>query len=449
MADRPEMDPAAAGEDPAEVEGSIRESVEGHESVEAEWSVEAEDTIGQPHPHPYYEPWADPSRNWEVGPPPTSHTGPMLAVEKQVLEGSRLLDRIQSKVRPIAFMYAVFKKYADDEGSRLAALLAYYSFLSLFPLAIGGFAILNEVLQNRPDLVVDLVERVVPAAYQAQIIDAYQSLPPSGSGFVIAIVGLLLSGTSAVFSLYAMVNQIFCVPYRFRYGFGPRYLRVFLLVFLLGVSVLVVAAGSAFVSNVGHIASIQRFGALVLIWAVGTAVLFIAPNVLARRQLTIREVLPGAALGALAMTLVFGLGSRIVAGFVANSSAVYGAFATVVGVFSVMFLISNAIAFCYEIGVVWAWKLWPRGIDIQLLFPADERAYALLTLMDERMPSQRNGLQFDATGHDDARRISLESIMRRPEGVPKRPYDEDADEAADGAAGAVEGPKQESPGRDR
>ena len=51
--------------------------------------------------------------------------------------------------------------------------------------------------------------------------------------------------------------------------------------------------------------------------------------------------------------------------------------------------------------MVRAWQLWPRGVDINLLFPADERAYALLTLMDERMPSQRNGVAFDATGHDD------------------------------------------------
>ena len=32
------------------------------------------------------------------------------------------------------------------------------------------------------------------------------------------------------------------------------------------------------------------------------------------------------------------------------------------------------------------------------------------------MPSQRNGVYFDATGHDDPRRTDLESLMRRPEG---------------------------------
>jgi hypothetical protein len=61
-------------------------------------------------------------------------------------------------------------------------------------------------------------------------------------------------------------------------------------------------------------------------------------------------------------------------------------------------------------------------VDINLLFPADERAYALLTLMDERMPSQRNGVAFDATGHGDPRRTDLATLMRRPDGVPVHPY---------------------------
>ena len=106
-----------------------------------------------------------------------------------------------------------------------------------------------------------------------------------------------------------------------------------------------------------------------------------------------------------------------------SSSAVYGVFGTVVGIFSVLFLVSNAIVFSFEISVVRAWQLWPRGVDINLLFPADERAYALLTLMDERMPSQRNGVAFDATGHDDPRRPDLTTLMRRPAGVPVHPYD--------------------------
>lgn len=369
-----------------------------------------------------YQPWLDPNRDFTPSDPPTSHTGVAGSIEKRVLGTSRMVDRLQATNGLIAFTYATFKKYADDEGSRLAALLAYYTFMSLFPLAIAGFAVLSSVLRNRQDLVDQLVADIVPTDYQGQVVAAYESLPGSGPAFAIAIVGLLLAGTGGVFSLYAMVNQVFCVPYRFRYGFGPRYLRVLLVVVLLGIGVLVVTVGSTLVANLTGIALVQRVAASALLWLVASALLYASATLLTRRRLTFDEVALGAALGGLAMTTIIGLGSALLGRFVANSSAVYGAFGTVVGIFSVLFLVSNAIVFSFELSVVRAWRLWPRGVDINLLFPADERAYALLTLMDERMPSQRNSIAFDATGHDDSRRAALAALMRRPHGVPISPY---------------------------
>ena len=157
--------------------------------------------------------------------------------------------------------------------------------------------------------------------------------------------------------------------------------------------------------------------------AVAFSLLFIAPKILSRRPIAKGEVMLGAIVGAVALVTITNLAGLITARFLNNSSAVYGAMTTVVAFISVLFLSSNAVVFSYEMSVVWAWQLWPRGLDINTLFPADERAYGLLSPMDERMPSQRNGVYFDATGHDDPRRTDLESLMRRPEGVAHSPYD--------------------------
>ncbi len=372
---------------------------------------------------PFYQPWLDRERDWAPEEPPTSFTGLAGEVERRVLGTGRFVDRIQSRFVPVAFGYAVFKKYADDEGSRLAALLAYYFFLSIFPLLIGGLAALNFLLTDRPELVARIVNDVVPPEYRSQVVSAYESLPESGPAFAIALVGLILVGTGGVFSFYAMVNQVFCVPYRFRYGFGPRYVRVLLMVGLLGAGVMVVSIGSAGLVHVTGYAFIQRLGAFLLLWFVATFLLIAASNVLCRRRLALGEVALGGVLGGLAMTLFITLGSLLVGRFVGQSSAVYGAFATVVGFISILFLVSNAVVLSFEISVVRAWRLWPRGVDINLLFPADERAYALLTLMDERMPSQRNGVHFDATGHDDPRRADTDLLRARPQGIPITPYD--------------------------
>lgn len=374
------------------------------------------------HPQdPFYSPWKDPERDYRPTPPPTSHSGVAGNVEKMVLGVARMVDRLQARFKPVAYVYAVFKKYSDDEGSRLAALLAYYFFLSIFPLVIGGYAVLRTLVENNPEVINNLIEQVVPPEYQQQIFDSYDTLPSGGLALAISLIGLLLAGTGGAFAVYAMVNQVFCVPYRFRFGFGPRYARVLLMLLILGLLVIVIAGAQLLFGQwtpqwQGQLSALVRLVAVF-------AFLFVAPKLLCRRPIGNREVVLGAILGSVAFTAILALAGFITARSLSNSSAVYGAMATVVTFISVLFLVSNAIVFSYEAGVVWAWRLWPRGTDINMLFPADERAYTLLSLMDERMPSQRNGIYFDATGHEDERRPDLEELMQRPEGVPRSPYE--------------------------
>ncbi len=57
----------------------------------------------------------------------------------------RRTDEGQQRVRPIAFAIGVFKKFGDDRGGSLCALLAFYGFLSLFPLLLLLVTILGFV----------------------------------------------------------------------------------------------------------------------------------------------------------------------------------------------------------------------------------------------------------------------------------------------------------------
>jgi len=54
--------------------------------------------------------------------------------------GIRTLDAWQQSHRPTAFAFAVFKKFGDDQGGNLVALLTYFAFLATFPLlpALSG-----------------------------------------------------------------------------------------------------------------------------------------------------------------------------------------------------------------------------------------------------------------------------------------------------------------------
>ena len=57
------------------------------------------------------------------------------------------LDSLQQRYPALGFPLAVVYKYGDDQGSYLAALIAYYVFVSLFPLLL----LLSTVLRACPE----------------------------------------------------------------------------------------------------------------------------------------------------------------------------------------------------------------------------------------------------------------------------------------------------------
>jgi membrane protein len=62
------------------------------------------------------------------------------------------LDRMQQRSRTAGFLMAVVNTYADDQGGHLAAWIAYYAFLSLFPLLLLLTTVLGVVLVDDPGL---------------------------------------------------------------------------------------------------------------------------------------------------------------------------------------------------------------------------------------------------------------------------------------------------------
>src|SRR5215468_12717309 len=136
-------------------------------------------------------------------------------------------DRLQRKHGVLGFPYAVVKKYGDDAGGREAALITYYGFLSVFPLLLLGVAVLSRVLAADPQLRVRLISAIVPPVLQSTVDHAVTTLPTSTVPFIAGLIGLLFSGTGVVFSVSQTLNNVAAVPRRARFGFFPRYLRVF------------------------------------------------------------------------------------------------------------------------------------------------------------------------------------------------------------------------------
>lgn len=84
------------------------------------------------------------------------------------------------------------KEFSTDGGTDLAAMLTYYTVLSLAPALLAVFSIITLVFANNSgtvtSLVEDLVATYVPADYQALVVDLVDTVTGSATGGIIALV---------------------------------------------------------------------------------------------------------------------------------------------------------------------------------------------------------------------------------------------------------------------
>lgn len=294
-------------------------------------------------------------------------------------------DRLQRRHRALAFPWAVVRKYLDDDGARHAALITYYGFLSLFPLLLLGVAVVSQVLARDKDLQDQLIEAIVPPALQDSVTF---TLPPTPVAFVAGAIGLLYSATGVVFATYRTVNHVAAVRIRDLPGPGGAYLRVVVALLLALAGVLAAGALVVAASALPGQSLPDRLLAALGTGGSGFLVLLFGSRVLLVRRTTLRELWPAAAGGAAVLATVLHVAAPLLARLVRSAGPVYGTFATVAGLFTLLYLISQALVLIAEIVAVRHARLWPRALDPADPADADGRALALLAREQERIPGQ-------------------------------------------------------------
>ncbi len=298
-------------------------------------------------------------------------------------------DRLQREHGVLGFPYAVIKKYGDDEGGRHAALITYYGFLSIFPLLLLGVAILTRVLADHADLRRRLIDEIVPKALRPTIENSLATLPTSTIPFVVGLVSLLLAGTGVVFSAYQTLNHVAAVRHRCRLGYFARYLRAFAVLATLMLGALAVGTLTVVATALPGERGVERAAAVAGSAMVVFGVLLLGAKLLLARPAPVRVLWPGAVLGAAAVTVVLNLGAPLLARLVTKAGPVYGSFATVAGMFALLYLIGRALVYAAEVAAVRYARLWPRALDLTRPTEADTRALTLLAREQERIPAAR------------------------------------------------------------
>ena len=307
-------------------------------------------------------------------------------------------DRLQREHGVLGFPYAVVKKYGEDEGGRQAALITYYGFLSIFPLLLLGVAVLSRVLADNPDLRERLIAAIVPQALRSTVEHSLATLPTSTVPFIAGLIGLLFSGTGVVFSAYQALNHVAAVPYRLRAGFVSRYVRVFVVLVMLLLGALATGALTVVATALPGQPGVERAAAVLGSALIVFAVLLLGAKVLLARPARVRALWPGAILGAAAVTVVLNAGAPLLARLVAKAGPVYGSFATVAGMFALLYLVGQALVYAAEVAAVRYARLWPRALDLNHPTAADARALSLLAREQERIPAARIDFHLAARG---------------------------------------------------
>lgn len=309
----------------------------------------------------------------------------------------RRLDRTQQRHRPTAFVFAVIKKFGDDQAGNLAALLAYYAFFAIFPMLLLLVMFLGLVMRGNPQL----QQRILHSALTefpiigTQLQQNVRSLNATGLGLVIGIVGSVLGARGVANALQNACNAVWQVPKVHRPGFPWNQLRSFGVLLVLGLGAIATGVLSGLGGGTGSLAAGIRVAALVISAGLNVALFMLAFRLATAKEVPTRQLIPGAVLAGVSWQVLLAIGSYVVEHSLRNASQVYGFFGLVLGLLSWLYLQAQLTLYAIEADVVRSRRLWPRSLVQPPLTEADEAAYAGYVNTEVRRPEQRVTVDFE------------------------------------------------------
>jgi YihY family inner membrane protein len=316
----------------------------------------------------------------------------------------RRVDAYQQRHRLPGFAFGVVKKFGDDRAGSLAALMAYYGFLAIFPLLLLLVTVLGFVAQHNADFQQRLVDSVLSEfpVIGNQIADNVESLHGTGLGLAISLTGLVWGSLGFTQAGQHAMAQVWNVPGVARPGFFPRLTRGLAIIAVLGLGVLAVTIfSSVAVFNSTNVA--LRGLTLIVSAILNVGISAAAFRLLTPRSVESRHLVPGSVLVGVAWTVLQLIGGYLVSQRLEKTSEVYGMFAIVLGLLFWLALIAQISLYAAELNVVLARRLFPRSIVQPPLTAADRVALRDLAQQEERRPEQRVRVDFadDPTAHDE------------------------------------------------
>ncbi|MGZ4461796.1 MAG: YihY/virulence factor BrkB family protein [Gaiellaceae bacterium] len=318
--------------------------------------------------------------------------------------GYSAFDRFQQRHRWLGFPLAVLQKYSDDQGSYLAATITYYAFFAVFPLLLVLTTVLGFVLRGHRHLYQSIVNSALAELPVIGPELGKHSLRGSGLALGLGLAAALWAGMGVFLAAQNAMNHLWGVPFKRRPDFLRARGRALLLMVLLGGGTLATTILAGLASFGAGYGVAWKIGSIVLSTALNFGLFWVGFRVLTARDVSWRQLRGGAIGASVLYEGLQTLGGYYVGHVLRNASNLYGTFALVIGLLSLIYLGAHITLLAAEANVVATRRLWPRSFSLMIEQPptqADKRALTQRGRVEERRQDETVSVDFPAAEERD------------------------------------------------
>jgi membrane protein len=329
----------------------------------------------------------------------------------KVKQAVHAVDTFQQQRPWLAVPVAVWKKFGDDQAGNLAALIAYYAFVAIFPLLLVLVTVLNIVLKDDPGL----QHRLLNSALSQYPVIGQQlghigPLTQTGLPLLVGLLGTFFGARGVASAIQNALNAVWEVPFVRRPGFPWSLLRSFGLMVVVGLGLVFTAFLSTSASGgAAHFlpGPGAKIAALLVSLAVSIGVFWLSFRLGTAPEIGWRQLRLGAIIGGVIWQVLQYVGGYFVSHQLAHASPLYGTFAAVIGLLAWLYLEAELTLYAVQINVVLALRLWPRSIAPPPYTEQDRQAFQLYAQMEERSKNEDVAVEDpDSEGEDDREETS-------------------------------------------
>ncbi len=239
----------------------------------------------------------------------------------------------------------------------MAAALTYRAFLSLFPLLLLGASVLGFVLAGNPELYARAVQSVSDSlpGIGTLVAENLDSVTANRSiAGIIGLAGLLWTGIGVTEATSFALSKVWRIePQKSTVRVKVRAIATVLTLGLIGLVGVAVTIAVSAVEASGLGAAALRIAGVFIALGLDFALFIATYRLLGPAHRSILAPWRGAALAAVGWTALKLVGGWYAARTVANSSAVYGTFASTIGVLVILSLAARIFMYGAELNAIW------------------------------------------------------------------------------------------------